>query len=219
MLKDSWKLLGKGLSLAMMPLAAMPVHADSFKESEALVVRLAFEDCLGWVRDGKKPFEGLPIVPLSENDAFLLYPPLYDEVTVVELFSPRYVGMWGQESATTRACEVIERSLARSDISSNEPMLRVRTDGFIERFSLYAKDNLLTEFNADGVWPPGAFADWYGPMPSNSSTTPIHLRISPVGGVFDKNGVLDVESISVSGPNTDRRTSNSNSTPNHLKAF
>ena len=47
---------------------ALPATAQEIEENEALAMRLIFDDCLGYVKDGIEPFEGLETSDLTAQE-------------------------------------------------------------------------------------------------------------------------------------------------------
>ena len=70
-------------------------EAEEVRENEALVMRLVFQDCLGYLRHGRIPFEGLPTRPASAAVRRQFPPAMPDRNQIVELLSPRYAAAWG----------------------------------------------------------------------------------------------------------------------------
>lgn len=84
--------------------------ARSAEDPEAMVLQLAFDDCLDWVRDGKVPFENLP--QRSSMDDFLATEMKAVEAEIegftflkVDLLSTRYSGVW-IDAPAYRSCFV-----------------------------------------------------------------------------------------------------------------
>jgi hypothetical protein len=84
-------------------LAALPLQAAEIEENEPLVMRLIFEDCLGYIRHGRTPFEGLATRPASREAIAELPSRAPDREKAVELLSPRYVAAWGRDGQTRHA--------------------------------------------------------------------------------------------------------------------
>jgi len=70
-------------------LGASPAHAAEIEENEPLVMRLIFEDCLGYIRHGRTPFEGLATRPASREAIDQIPRRAPDREKAVELLSPR----------------------------------------------------------------------------------------------------------------------------------
>ena len=93
------------LVAVLLPMAALPAVSAQMAANEPLVMRIIFEDCLGYVRHGRTPFKGLATRPATAAVIEQLPARMPNRNDAVELLSPRYVASWG-EDADSRYCYV-----------------------------------------------------------------------------------------------------------------
>ncbi len=159
---------GPALSAAAVLLAmAIPSGAEDRPDAEALVMRLIFQDCLGYVRDGSPPFAALALGPLRPEVEAGLPEAARRLPDRHELLSPRYYTHWGKDG-TTRLCVIS----AADDYARFPALLTVRHEGFLDRVSQRAAAEGLTEHAL-----PERF-DMHGtPTWSEPGNDPAELRI------------------------------------------
>jgi hypothetical protein len=136
-------------------LATVPARAD-----EALVMRLIFEDCLGYVRHGRTPFAGLATRPAPPAVIAELPARMPDRDKAVELLSPRYVASWGAD-AMARHCMV--RTVFEAVQAGAPAKLGVKAEGFVSRVDARAKAAGLTQAET---------AEHFSPIASNLWSEP-----------------------------------------------
>lgn len=172
-----------------------PARAAAVEENEALVMRIVFEDCLGYIRGSKTPFVGLHTGPASEAAIKTLHPMMRAHGTVVELLSPRYVASWG-EAPDSRFCAVM------TVYDATDPgKLGVRPEGFIAHVNERAAKAGLTEGETSGVFSPVSSTRWSEPVTGSDAgpNRPVSMSIMPTSANAD-GSVLDAGLIIMGGP-------------------
>jgi hypothetical protein len=156
------------ISLLVLALTqALPVAAQDRVDNKALVLRLIFDDCLGFVRDGTPPFAGLALAPLRPEVEAALPQAARALPDRHQLLSQRYFAYWG-ESGTDRICVIS----ATDDYARFPPLLTVRHEGFMARVSQLAAKNGLTDHDL-----PERFDMFGTPKWSEPGEYPSELRI------------------------------------------
>ncbi|MEH3119431.1 MAG: hypothetical protein PGN25_18085 [Methylorubrum populi] len=186
------------LLLATACLAASPLSAAEIEENEPLVMRLIFEDCLGYIRHGRTPFEGLATRPASRAAIAQIPSRAPDREKAVELLSPRYVASWGRD-ADGRHCLVLTVWSAEQDGLSMR--LGVRAKGFLQRVDARARAERLTEAGIADEFSPFSTSYW-----SEGSTghdrgprRPASFSLLASGG-DEARGLADAGLIVMGGP-------------------
>lgn len=196
----------RGLRLVLVAslLAAGAAHADRIEENEPLVMRLIFDDCLGYIRDDKAPFQGLATRVASVDVIGTLSSHSSEHGKVVELLSPRYVAAWGEDK-DARYCVV------RMAWSDQRPpgvgLLGVRSAGFLTRVAERAAAEGITERYPDDLddeFSPFNVYGW-GQQETGHQTGPLRpIRFSVLasgeGGAENDVGLVEVSSIGMGGP-------------------
>jgi hypothetical protein len=176
---------------------ATPMAAQDRTDAETLVMRLIFEDCLGYVRNGTRPFAGLDLAPVRpEVEASLpaaarLLPERH------QLLSERYYTYWGDDG-TTRLCVIS----ASDDHASFPPILTVQHKGFLDRLSLRALAEGITEHEL-----PERFDMFGTPKWSEPGDDPDELRIIVIPYEPTIDGTLIDMGIIIVAVGNDRPTS------------
>ena len=191
--KTSIGLFAACLTLA---LGVLPAEATEIKADEPLVMRLIFEDCLGYIREGKTPFEGLDARPASKK-AMEVLPTLPYAAPPLELLSPRYVAAWGSDERNSY-CMV--RSVWE-DIASTDGLLGVQKDGFISRVSKRAIAAGITEKDDGTDFLPIMSIGFYEPSTGHDTgpLRPITFVILPIEE-DEATGLSDAGLLVMGGP-------------------
>lgn len=172
-----------------------PARAEVVEENEALVMRIVFEDCLGYIRNGKTPFQGLHTGPASDEAAKTPHSMMRLHGTVIELLSPRYVASWG-EAPDSRFCAVM------TVYGIADPgKLGVRSEGFIARVTERAAQAGLTQGETSGVFSPIHSTRWAEPETGSDAgpKRPVSVSIMPTAATADES-VMDAGLIVMGGP-------------------
>lgn len=182
-------------AIALMHCAVAPVLA--VEENEALVMRLVFQDCLGFMREDREPFVDLETGEPS-SDAFDSLPTFMSEQNVVQVLSPRYVAAWGQDD-DARFCTV--RSVWGEKGQIGEPILGVDHNGFLKRVTAAAIAAGLTYYEPEMEFSPLSTTYWSEPETGfwDGAQRPITLTVMPTDA-SDENGLMDVGIIIMGGP-------------------
>lgn len=145
------------LLLAAALLVASPVRAAMLEKNEPLVMRIIFEDCFGYVREGRVPFAGLLTRPASADAIAQLPSRMPDRERAVEFLSPRYVASWG-EDANGRHCYVGTVLLA---VQRGMPgLLGVPVKGFLGRVTARATAEGLRDAVVADAFSPLGLSSW-----------------------------------------------------------
>ncbi|MEN5084340.1 hypothetical protein ABE438_17805 [Bosea sp. TWI1241] len=174
-------------------LATVPARAD-----EALVMRLIFEDCLGYVRHGRTPFAGLATRPAPPAVIAELPARMPDRDKAVELLSPRYVASWGAD-AMARHCMV--RTVFEAAQAGAPAKLGVRAAGFVARVDARAKAAGLTQAETAERFSPIASNLWSEPGTGHESgpLRPVSLSLLATTPP-DADGIADAGLFVMAGP-------------------
>lgn len=179
-------------------LAALPAHSAEIEENEPLVMRLIFEDCLGYIRHGRTPFGGLATRPASREAIDRLPRRAPDREKAVELLSPRYVASWGRD-ADGRHCLIFTVWLG---LRVGLPMrLGVRAKDFLGRVTEKARAAGLNEALPADTFSPLATSLWSETSTGHDSgpLRPVSFTILPTGG-DEVGGLMDAGLIAMGGP-------------------
>lgn len=116
---------------------ALSARADEPGRDEDFALRLMFDDCLAYARDGATPFQG--IAEPAPQDALLqaLAPYFPASATALRLTGHDYLAFWGADGGR-RFCAVVE---AQQDAPDG---LRVAAD-FFDRVDALARDEGLVQ--------------------------------------------------------------------------
>jgi hypothetical protein len=153
--------------LALTLTQGLPAAAQDRVDNKALVLRLIFQDCLGFVRDGRRPFAGLDLAPLRPEVEAALPAAAKALPDRHQLLSERYFTYWG-ESGTDRLCVIS----AADDYARFPPLLTFRHEGFLARISQRADEERLTDHAL-----PDRFDMFGTPVWSEPGQNPSELRI------------------------------------------
>ncbi len=174
--------------------------AEQVEEHEALVMRLVFDDCLGFLRHGRTPFQGLATRPASAAGARQFPAAMPDRNQIVELLSPRYLAAWGAD-ANGRHCIV---KLALDPWPPPEPgLLGVRPAGFVARVTARATAAGLSQHPGPGeAFSPLNVTTWSEPETGADTgpQRPIRIVLMPAGQNADGSVVVEVGTIVSGGP-------------------
>jgi|GEM_PF-2133969 len=96
-------------ALTLLPL---PAAAQDFEENEALLMRLTFDDCAGFVKDGIDPFDGLETEELSAEEKSVVEH-IGKDVSATVIQNRTYFASWGT-FAGIKIC-IIFRGFERQD--------------------------------------------------------------------------------------------------------
>lgn len=127
MIKAFQKILIAGLCC----LCGWSAQAQDIELNEPLVIRIIFSDCLAFIQYDATPFDGLDLLPITEDGLESLPTGLRESpgVKMRHLLSSRYIAAWGADD-TVRYCVVM------TNAGSDQPMqLGVTTDGFLDRMT------------------------------------------------------------------------------------
>ncbi|VDC23280.1 hypothetical protein [Pseudogemmobacter humi] len=154
-----------------------PALADPAGQTdEPLVMRLIFEDCLGYVTAKKPPFEGLALAPIPPEAEASLPAASAGIANRHQLLSPRYFAIWGED-------EDVRLCMIQTMISSDEPMLLVETEGFLDRITARAAAHGMTEADVGEEFSPFYTNDWS--EPGDDGSTGLRMVVMPTGGTED----------------------------------
>ena len=136
----------------MLLLAATPAGAEErvdqsalpIEENEPPVMRIVFDDCLGFVRDGEVPFEGLKTFPIDaetlERSGSVARRFVPVSAQAAHLLEDRYVAAWGRDDRGFSFC-----TLSTAWGATSPRRLGVRAEGFVARLAARAKREGLSE--------------------------------------------------------------------------
>ena len=174
-------------------------EAEEVRENEALVMRLVFKDCLGFLRHGRTPFEGLATRPAPEAVRTQFPAAMPDRNQIIELLSPRYAAAWGG-NAGGRHCIVM--TVLDPWPPPGPGLLGVRPAGFVARVTARAAAAGLRNHPApDEAFSPLSVTTWGEPETGHEMgpLRPIRVVIMPTSRSEDGR-VMDVGSIVAAGP-------------------
>ena len=178
---------------AIWSILAPIAQATEIEPNEPLVMRLIFEDCLGYIRDDTPPFSGLITGPAPPEEIANLATELQPHLQSGELLSPRYFAAWGTNEEG-RYCMI---RTVWSDPLHGTGLLGVDPDGFLKRVTRRAVAAGLTEYNLAETLSPVMTSDWH--EPEAGETRPATIVLLPTD-VNDDETLFDVGLILVSGP-------------------
>ena len=184
-------------------LAASPTRAAEVERNEPLVMRIIFEDCLGYVRAGRMPFAGLPTRPATATAIARLPAQMPDRDRAVELLSPRYTASWG-EDANGRHCYV--GSSYEADQAGLPGLLGAPERGFLQRVTARATAEGLTENGVANELSTLALSYWSEPETGHDSGPgrPVSFSLMATTGP-DAGSIADAGLILMGGPTGGRR--------------
>lgn len=186
------------LLIAATLLIVLPARAAEVESNEPLVMRIIFEDCLGYVRRGQVPFAGLPTRPAAAAAIGRLPARMPNRDKAVELLSPRYTASWG-EDANGRHCYV--GSSFEADQAGLRGLLVAPAQGFLERATARANAEGLTEAGVAEELSPLASSYWSEPETGHDrgSLRPVSVSVLATTAP-DARGVAEVGLILMGGP-------------------
>jgi len=189
--------------IAAVLLAALPARAAEVQRNEPLVMRIIFEDCLGYVRAGRTPFAGLPTRPASSAAIERLPTRMPDRERAVELLSPRYTASWA-EDANGRHCYV--GSSYEADQAGLPGLLGAPVRGFLKRVTTRATAEGLTQNGVADELSTLSTSYWSEPETGHDrgAGRPVSVSLMATTGP-DASGIADVGLILMSGPTGGRR--------------
>lgn len=120
--------------------APAPAAAQEPVNSEPLVTRLIFDDCLSYVRDDTAPFAGLSLTPIRPEVDAGLPAPARDLPNRHQLLSDRYYTYWGVHDGK-RLCVIG----GVDDYARFPALLSFPVTGFLDRLSQRAAQAGLTD--------------------------------------------------------------------------
>jgi hypothetical protein len=175
-------------TVALLSLLALPAMAEGLVDNQGLVLRLIFEDCLGYVRSGARPFAGLALAPLRPEVEAGFPEAALQVLNRYQLLSERYYTYWGEYDGT-RLCVIS----VVDDFADHSPILTVAPDGFLDKVSLRADQEGLTDHALPEVFDMNSTSTW-----SEPGDDPAELRIvvAPYEPIVDA-GLVDMGIIIV----------------------
>ncbi|MBB2963567.1 hypothetical protein [Methylobacterium sp. R2-1] len=179
-------------------LAALPARAVEIEENEPLVMRLIFEDCLGYIRHARTPFEGLATRPASREAIDQIPSHAPDREKAVELLSPRYVAAWGRD-ALGRHCLV--RTVWSAERDGLPARLGVRAKDFLGRVTERARAAGFEEAFPAETFSPLATSHWSEKSTGHDTgpLRPVSFTVLPTGS-DEARGLMDAGLIVMGGP-------------------
>ena len=184
--------------LILAVIVTLPSRAEEIRENEPLVMRLIFVDCLGYLRHGRTPFEGLATRPASEAAAMRFPAAMPNRNQIVELLSPRYAAAWGADG-NGRHC--IVQTTSDPWPPQAPALLGVQPKGFVARVTARAAEEGLTQHPDGGEFSPLVIPTWSEPESGHDvgSLRPIRIVVAPT--INSGNGSLvDAGLIVTGGP-------------------
>ncbi len=152
-------------------ISAGPTLAEQARDNEAMVMRIIFEDCLGFVERDEAPFRGLDLIAISERGKEAFNAAAQASATMRHLFSTRYAAAWGEDEHA-RYCMI------QTVQPPEGPMrLAVNPDGFLQRMTARASALGMTEHNLVEPLSPLATNDWR--EPGTGDLTELRVVILP----------------------------------------
>ena len=171
--KATWLGLTAFLSLVSSPLASAS-EPPSIEDNETLVMRIIFDDCLGFIQKDITPFEGLSLSPITAQGRDMLPVRRRTNGEIRHLFSDRYVVTWGEDNES-RYCMVL------TSLPSDKPMmLGVKREGFLERLTKRADAVGMTENDLPAEFSPLHTTGWREPYDDGMSE--LRMVVMPAGG-------------------------------------
>ncbi|MCJ2029779.1 hypothetical protein MKK50_10265 [Methylobacterium sp. J-043] len=162
-------------------------------------MRLIFEDCLGYIRHGRTPFEGLATRPASRDALDQLPSRVPNREQAIELLSPRYVASWGRD-ADGRHCLIFTVWSALRD--GLPARLGVRAKSILPRIDARARREGLTESGMASEFSPLATSYWSegGTGHDRGPQRPISFSLLATGTGDEARGLMDAGVIVMGGP-------------------
>ena len=194
----SRSLLPPLLLAAFLLMAASPACPPAVAPNEPLVMRIIFEDCLGYVRHGRTPFEGLATRPAAAAAIEQLPARMPDRGKAIELLSPRYVASWG-EDADGRHCYV---GTVFAAVEAGVPVrLGVPAAGFLRRVTRRAAEEGLREALVADELSPLAIGSWSEPDTGHDRgrLRPVSMSLTATTPA-DADGIAEAGLIVMGGP-------------------
>jgi hypothetical protein len=184
--------------LAAALLVASPARAATLEKNEPLVMRIIFEDCLGYVRQGRMPFRNLPTRPASAEVIEGLPSRMPDRERSVELLSLRYVASWG-EDANGRHCTV---GPVLAAVQAGAPgLLGVPVKGFLGRVTARAVAEGLRVAEVADSFSPLGLSSWSELATGHDSGPMRPVSFSLVATTpADARGIAEAGLIAMGGP-------------------
>lgn len=183
--------------------AQTPPAAGVTAPDEALVMRIIFTECLGYIREGRVPFQGLPTRPASAEAIAALPSRMPDRERSVELLSPRYIASWG-EDADARHCKI---GTAYEAAAAGSPIrLGVRAAGVLQRVTARAAEAGLTAAEVADSFSPVSISSWSEPRTGEESGPGRPVSFSLLATTpADAQGIVDAGLMVMGGPPGGRR--------------
>lgn len=179
-------------------LATFPVRATQIEENEPLVMRIIFEDCLGYIRHGRTPFRGLATRPASRVAIDTIPRRAPDRDKAVELLSPRYVASWGQDG-NGRHCLI--HTVRQAEPDARPIRLGVRGEGFLQRVDARARAEGLTTSGVAEAFTPVSVSFWSEGETGHDRGPLRPVSLSIVASAADEaRGLADAGVIVMAGP-------------------
>lgn len=179
-------------------LAIRPAYADEVQSNEPLVMRLIFEECLGFMLHDRMPFQGLAIrpAPSEVKGEFPALMPQRDQI--VELLSPRYAAVWGDDSHN-RYCMM--RSIGDASPLRGPGLFGVNPAGFLARVTKRASKLGLTDHPSELKLSPYVVPYWSQPRTGHVSgpLRPVMFSLLTNASSDDRK-IADVSFVVMSGP-------------------
>jgi hypothetical protein len=173
-----------------------PATATEIIGDEALVMRLAFEDCLGFVRDDTAPFVGLSMAEASAEARKAVPARMLETGSVAQLLSPRYVAAWG-ESETDSYCAIYT---VWSEPFFGTGLLGVTPTTIIDTITARAEAEGLTDRDPGMIFSPVQSTRWA--EPDKGDRRGVVLVVMPTDEDAES-GLMDAGLILVGGPPAD----------------
>lgn len=170
-----------GLTLLVSTLnapAALASEPQTIEDNEPLVMRIIFDDCLGFIQEDITPFADLKLLPITAKGKDTLRARYTKNGTVYHLFSDRYVVTWGEDNQD-RYC-----ILLTSRPSEKPMMLGVKRAGFLERLTKRADAVGMTENTLPAEFSPLYTTSWREPLDDGMSE--LRMVVMPTGGSEDQ---------------------------------
>ncbi|GAA0483313.1 hypothetical protein GCM10009096_27140 [Parasphingorhabdus litoris] len=167
---------------AILPItAASASEVDAIADNEPRVMRIIFDDCLGFVQNDIAPFAGMMLLPITDKGRDVLHPRYATNDSLFHLFSDRYVVTWGEDEED-RYCILLTSQ------PSHEPMmLGVERTSFLERLTKRANAVGMTENGMPGPFSPLNTMSWR--TPDEDGKTKLRMVVMPSGGSDDQDMV------------------------------
>lgn len=170
-----------GLSLLASLLSAPSAFASEpqiIEDNEPLVMRIIFDDCIGFIKNDIAPFKNLSLLPITTEGKDTLRARYIKSGPVYHLFSDRYVIAWGEDNQD-RYC-----ILLTSRPSDKPMMLGVKRAGFLKRLTKRADAVGMTENTLPDIFSPLHTTSWREPLDDGMSE--MRMVVMPTGGQDDQ---------------------------------